>query len=101
MKTHANPFALRSSWIKDIATILRTKLGDRAKKVPTRTVPNFVIRIVGLWDPAVGLIVSELGKAKRISNAKAKSTLDWHPRSTEEAVVSCAESLEKFGLVKK
>ena len=34
-------------WMKDMAQILKNRLGDKAKKVPTRTVPNFVLSIVG------------------------------------------------------
>lgn len=87
-------------WMKDMAQILKNRLGDKAKNVPTRTVPNFVIRIVGLWDASVRMVTPELGKVKQCSNEKAKSVLGWTPRTQEEAVVSCGESLCKFGVVK-
>jgi nucleoside-diphosphate-sugar epimerase len=35
-------------WMKDMAQILKNRLGDKAKNVPTRTVPNFVMRMVAL-----------------------------------------------------
>lgn len=88
-------------WTKDVAQTLRDRLGDKAKYVPTRTVPNFVVRIVGLWDPSVRLVSPELGKVKHCSNEKAKSVLGWQPRSKEEAVIASAESLHEFGVVKK
>jgi nucleoside-diphosphate-sugar epimerase len=88
-------------WMKDMAMTLRNQLGEKAKNVPTRTVPNFVIRIVGLWDPAVKLITPELSKVKNCSNEKAKTVLGWKPRSIQDAIVSAGESLYEFGVVKK
>lgn len=35
-------------WMKDMAQTLKNRLGDKAKNVPTRTVPNLVMRMVGL-----------------------------------------------------
>jgi nucleoside-diphosphate-sugar epimerase len=86
--------------MQEISLILKKKLGDKAKKAPTLVVPNFVLRIVALWDPAVALIVGELGKHKPVSNEKAIKVLGWKPRTVEEAVTSCAESLFELGVVK-
>ena len=88
-------------WMKDMALTLKDQLGEKAKNVPTRTVPNFVIRIVGLWDPTVKLIAPDLSKVKNCSNEKAKTVLGWKPRSMQDAIVSSGESLYEFGLVKK
>ena len=88
-------------WVKDVAQILRSKLGDRAKKVPTRSVPNTIVRIIGWFDAAVGLVAPELGKSKNYSNEKAKSMFGFKSRSAEDSIISCAESLEKFGVIKK
>jgi dihydroflavonol-4-reductase len=51
-------------------------------------------------DPAVKLIVPELGKAKNATSEKAKRVLGWAPRSNEEALVATAESLLRLGLLK-
>ena len=89
-----------SMWIEDIAKILRNRLGARAKKVPTRVLPNFLVKLVGYVDPTVKLVVPELGQKRNSSAEKAKRELGWKPRSNEEAVIASAESLEKFGMVK-
>ena len=83
-----------------IAQTLRSRLGDKAKKVPTRVLPNFVLRIVAYWDRAAEMIVEELGKAKNASNNKAVTVLGWKPRSAEEAIIASAESLERLGVLK-
>lgn len=86
--------------VQTIAQKLKEQLGDKAKKVPTRVVPNFVIRILGFFDGTVGMIVPELGKHKNATNEKAKDMLGWQPRSADEALKSSADSLYQFGLAK-
>lgn len=87
--------------MRDIAMTLKNRMGDAAKKVPTRELPNWLVRVASLFDPAVKQILPELGKPKNGTNAKAKRVLGWAPRSNEECVVATAESLIKLGLLKK
>ena len=49
-------------WFEDVARILRERLGDRASKVPTRTIPNFVVRTMALFDGGLQSVVGDLGK---------------------------------------
>jgi nucleoside-diphosphate-sugar epimerase len=84
----------------EIAAILKRRFGAAAKRVPTRQLPNWVVRLAALWDPAVGQIVPELGQVKNATNEKARRVLGWNPRSTEESVVATAESLIRLGLLK-
>jgi dihydroflavonol-4-reductase len=87
-------------WMRDIATVLKARMGAAAKRVPTRELPNWLVRLAGLRDPAVKLITPELGKKKSATNEKAKRVLGWTPRSNEEAIVATAESLVQLGLLK-
>lgn len=84
----------------DIAAILKRRMGAAAAKVPTRQLPNWLVRLVGVFDPAVRLISPELGKTKNASNAKAKRVLGWSPRSNEDSIVATAQSLIDLGLLK-
>jgi nucleoside-diphosphate-sugar epimerase len=86
--------------ILDIAKILKARMGAAAKRVPTRQLPNWLVRVAALRDPAIRLITPELGKVKNATNAKAKRLLGWAPRSNEEAIVATAESLIRLGLLK-
>ena len=83
--------------VPEIAAVLRERMGADAKKVPTRVLPNWVVRLVSRFDSSVKQIVPELGKAKQASNAKAKRVLGWAPRSNEEAIVASGESLLRLG----
>jgi nucleoside-diphosphate-sugar epimerase len=84
----------------EVAKVLKRHLGPAAKRVPTRELPNWVVRLAAFRDPAVRLILPELGKVKSATNEKAKRLLAWKPRSNEEAILATAESLLRLGLVK-
>ena len=83
----------------EIAQVLRSRLGSAAKKVPARQLPNWLVRLAALRDPAVKLAVPELGKYKNASNEKARRLLDWKPYSNDDSIVATAESLMRLGLV--
>jgi len=82
-----------------IAQVLRRRMGAAGKRVPTRELPNWLVRTVALFDSSVRQVVPELGTTKNASNEKARRVLDWKPRSAEDALVASAESLIKLGLL--
>jgi nucleoside-diphosphate-sugar epimerase len=84
----------------DVAKILKSRMGASAKRVPTRQLPNWLVRLAALRDPAIKLILPELGKRKNATNEKARRLLGWSPRSNEESLVATAESLVRLGLLK-
>ncbi len=84
----------------EIATVLKDRMGASARRVPTRQLPNWMVRLASLRDPAVKQILPELGKVKNATNEKAKRVLGWAPRSNEESIVATAESLLRLGLLK-
>jgi dihydroflavonol-4-reductase len=86
--------------IAEMAVILKTKMGPDARRVPTRELPNWLLRLASLRDPAVKLILPELGKKKNATGAKARRLLGWSPRSREDALVASGESLLSLGLLK-
>jgi nucleoside-diphosphate-sugar epimerase len=86
--------------IQDIARVLKARLGALAGRVPTRQLPDWLVRLAAIRDPALKLILPELGKKKNATNEKAKRMLGWTPRSNEEAIVATAESLVRLGLLK-
>ena len=87
--------------MQEIAKILKRRLGAAARRVPTLQLPNFLVRLAALRDPAVKQILPELGKFKNATSEKAKRVLGWTPRSSEEAIVATAESLVRLGLLRK
>ena len=86
--------------MQEIAKVLKNRIGAAARRVPIRQVPNWMVRLVAIKDPAAKQILPELGKKKNATNEKARRILGWTPRSNEEAIVATAESLVRLGLLK-
>ncbi len=86
--------------MRDIGLMLKKRMGRAARRVPTRELPDWLLRILARFDKSVGQIVPELGKRKTASNEKARRMLGWSPRSAEDAIVATAESLLRLGLLK-
>jgi nucleoside-diphosphate-sugar epimerase len=84
----------------DIAKVLKQRAGAAAKRVSTLQLPNWLVRLAAMRDPAVKQIVPELGKRKNATNEKARRLLAWAPRTREDAIAATAESLVRLGLLK-
>jgi dihydroflavonol-4-reductase len=84
----------------DIAHVLKSRMGASAKKVPTRELPNWLVGLAALRDPAIKQILPELGKRRNATHEKAARLLGWSPRSNEDSIVATAESLIRLGLLK-
>ena len=82
----------------DIAKVLQGRMGARPER-PDQGTAKWLVRIAAIRDPAVKLILLELGKRNNATNEKAKRMLGWVPRSKEEAVLASAESLMRLGLL--
>jgi nucleoside-diphosphate-sugar epimerase len=83
-----------------MARMLSTNLGAAARRAPTREIPDWMVRLIAVFDPQIRQILPELGKRKNASNAKARRMLGWAPRSVEESLVATARSLIELGVVK-
>jgi dihydroflavonol-4-reductase len=83
----------------DIAKMLRTRLGESARKVPRFQLPDWMVRLAAKRDPSVRQVLPLLGAIRNATSEKARRVLGWSPRSNEEAIVSTAESLIRFGLL--
>ncbi len=80
-------------WMSEVAAVLRERLGEDAAKVPTRAVPNILVRAMALFDPGVRSILGQLGRETRISSEKARTRLGWSPRPLADTIAECAQSL--------
>ena len=60
-------------WMADIARALRAHLGTDAARVPTKTVPDVVVRLLARRRPELRGIMPGLGRRNRHSTAKAEA----------------------------
>jgi len=85
-------------WLAEVAAILRRELGPDAKKVPTRKVPDLLVKVMGRFDPSVGSIVNQLGKKLTYSSEKARAELGWSPRPVADSIADTGRSMVELGL---
>jgi nucleoside-diphosphate-sugar epimerase len=80
-------------WMADVAAVLRERLGPDAAKVPSRRIPDFLVRAMGLFDPSVRSVSRQLGQRVELSSAKAREQLGWQPRPVADTIADCARAL--------
>lgn len=86
--------------IREIADVLRAQLGPEARKVTTRNVPDWLVRIAATFNPLARAVVGELGSVRNQSAEHAKQVLGWATRPEEQSIVDTARSLLDLGVVK-
>ena len=82
----------------EVARILRAHLGEGAREAPTRQLPDWVVRALGLFSPELRALVPQLGLLRRASAARAREELGWSPRPNEAVIVATGERLLELGL---
>ncbi len=81
------------AWMADVATMLKARLAGDARKVPTRRIPDFIVRLAGMFDSDLRALAPRIGRKREFNSAKARSVLGWQTRSLEDTIVDCARSL--------
>ena len=76
---------------KDIAQAVKAAFPSR--RIPTRVAPNFLIRILGRFDPTIKSIIPGLGRVDKIDNSRARATIGRGMRQARKSVVSSATYL--------
>jgi nucleoside-diphosphate-sugar epimerase len=87
--------------LKQVGELLRARLGDAAGRVPTRTIPNVVVRLGAIVNREFRPLVPDLGYAKKVSSDKARRVLHWKPRPADDAILAAADSMLAQGLIRK
>lgn len=86
--------------IYDMSVILQQGMGEKAAKAKLRQMPDWLMRIMALFNPLAREAGPRLGIRAAASNAKARELLGWQFRSNEEAIVASGESLIRLGIVR-
>lgn len=86
-------------WLADMARILKSHLGDRAKKVPMRKMPTWLLKTIAMFSADIRTMAGEAGRVRDVSGEHAVRKLGWDPRKAEDTVVETGKSLLAHGLV--
>ncbi|MEO1224404.1 MAG: SDR family NAD(P)-dependent oxidoreductase [Pseudomonadota bacterium] len=81
-----------------MAKILAAAYPDR--RIATRQAPDWLIRLIGLFDRPVRSIIPRLGERDEVSNALAKELLDIDFSDVRHSIRTSADFLVARGLVK-
>lgn len=80
-------------WFSEAAAILRKAFPAYDKKIPKRNLPDWVLKMMAKFQPVYQQTVTELGRTRKASNAKASRVLGVKFRTAEEALIASARSL--------
>jgi dihydroflavonol-4-reductase len=86
------------TWMREMARTLRDGLGPAGAEVSTRQLPDWLVRLTSVFDPALRDITVSLGRRNRDTTEKAARLLSWQPRPSAQTVLDCANSLISHGL---
>jgi len=80
-------------WLHEVAAVLRAELGEQARRVPTRRMPDWAVRLLAKVSPTLRAVASELGTVRHQDPSHARERLGWVPRPPREAIVATARDL--------
>lgn len=86
-------------WFTEAAEILRKKFPAYDRKIPKRKVPDWALKLMAVFQPVYRQTVTELGRTRKASNAKASRVLGVKFRTAEDALVASAESLIQLKVI--
>lgn len=100
-----DPAAGGQRCVAAVETVSMAQLGQMLKpafpnrRIPTRTLPDWLMRLVGLFDRDVGDNLNELGTPKRFNAHRAPTRLGRPLISAQQAAIATGKSLVEHGLV--
>ena len=80
-------------WFREVAQVLRDRLGDRAAKVPTTPLPDWAARALAIVSPQMRELLPLLSRTQKFSSEKAKRVLGFTPRPPSDTLADCGASL--------
>lgn len=82
-----------------MAVMLRNAFPNRARRIPTRVLPAFAVRVLGLFDRQLRALRSDLGVAPRADSAYVTALTGIGFRAARESVVAAGQSLIDYGVI--
>ena len=82
-----------------MARLLRNAFPDYAKKIPTRTLPGFLVRFLANFDHTLKTVVPDIGREPLIENAYVTEMTGVEFRPAEDAVRAAGQSLIDHAVV--
>jgi dihydroflavonol-4-reductase len=85
--------------MREVAEVLRAGLGSQARRVTTRDVPDWLVRVAARFNPVARAVAPELGSVRNQDASHARAVLGWATRPEEQSILDTARSLLALGIV--
>ena len=87
-----------SIWMLDMARAIKASLGAVARRVPNRPMPDWVLRLIAIFDPLARQAVHDLGRWYGVDNSQTRRALKMEFIPASKAASDMADSLVRLGL---
>ncbi|GIJ43122.1 dihydroflavonol-4-reductase [Virgisporangium aliadipatigenens] len=86
-------------WLSEMAEVLRERLGEAARKVPRRALPNWIVRTGAHVNAELRQLRPNLDRRSHLDAGHVERTLGWRTRPAADTVADTGRSLVALGLV--
>jgi len=86
-------------WLREIAGVLKERLGEKARSVSQMQAPSFLLKLAAYVSATARLVGSELDREKVVCGGKATALLGREFITREDSIVATAESLFELGML--
>jgi nucleoside-diphosphate-sugar epimerase len=85
-------------WMREIAAVLAEEFNAQGYRVPTGSLPTWMLRVIARFDPSIRPALDFVGRREDVSADKARRELGWTLRPARESILDTAHSLIELGL---
>lgn len=94
------PASVKFLWIREMADIVRARTPEFARKVPSKPMPDWLVKMLAPFMPEMKQIMGELGNVRDVSGKHTEEVLGFRFISAEQTIEDTVRSLIEKGLVK-
>ncbi|MCB2178553.1 aldehyde reductase [bacterium] len=88
-------------FLPEIVRILDAHFKPQGFRIPTRTLPTWVVRLAGLFNPVIRDNAKGVGEDPIFDTTRIRTVLNWTPLPAEQTLVEMGESLIAHGVIQK
>lgn len=85
-------------WMRDIAAVLAEEFNPLGYRVPTGSMPTWLLRLMARFDASIRPALDFVGRRELVSSDKAHRELGWTMRPVRDTILDTAHSLIELGL---
>ncbi len=85
--------------LPEFANILHENFSQRGYRIPTRILPDPMMRVIALFIPKVRSVARQLQWTYGFSTEQTRLVFGWQPRPYKQTILDMAESLIEYDLV--